>query len=244
MQCPNCSEEIRETAKVCGHCGTRLVGPIAAAVPEPEPEPERLVGDVPDTPEERSDVPEAPSEIADSEALSDEDRAVPIDSAGISAASSAPKRGGSWQRLILVLVGVVVVAAATVLPRVLSGGDDDAQDSLPLPQSTVGLEMWFVDDDLGRSDEIPLRNCSGGSCSTNIFDVWVSGFVPGASVAFELVDPAGRLNFSSAYVADADGIVFFSVAWDEEDPPGVWTARATGQQTGDFAVGMLTATEN
>ena len=35
--CPNCAEEIRNTAKVCGFCGTRLTSPVAA-VPDPEPE--------------------------------------------------------------------------------------------------------------------------------------------------------------------------------------------------------------
>ena len=39
MHCPNCSEEIRDTAKVCGYCGTRLLVRIEA-VPEPEPKPE------------------------------------------------------------------------------------------------------------------------------------------------------------------------------------------------------------
>ncbi|MCB2224989.1 MAG: zinc-ribbon domain-containing protein, partial [Actinobacteria bacterium] len=35
MNCPHCSKEISDTAKVCGYCGTRL----AAAPPPPAPAP-------------------------------------------------------------------------------------------------------------------------------------------------------------------------------------------------------------
>jgi len=101
LHCPNCAEQIRDTAKVCGYCGTRLTAPVAA-VPDLEPEVA--------TPLDDAEPPEPEPELEPD----------------ILVFAS----GGGFKRLLYVVIGGAATAAVVIAALVLGGGEDRPNDTI------------------------------------------------------------------------------------------------------------------
>ena len=137
MNCPNCSKEISDTAKVCGYCGTRLaeaVTPTSVSAgmpvslpepgpePEPEPEPEEPEPVAEPEPQEHKPEPEEP-ESEEPEPLS------------VKAIEVGPSRSSRSWMIWVPLAILVVGAAAFVGIRAMLAEDD--QPGTTIAQATT-----------------------------------------------------------------------------------------------------------
>ena len=177
MHCPNCSEEIRDTAKVCGYCGTRLLGRIEA-VPEPEPEPE---------PEAESEPEPEPTGA----------ETVAADSGG--KAASGINRALVWG--LPAALAVIVGGGGFLL---LSGDDDTPGTTAPSPATTTAPTTTAPTTTGAATESSAGPGTDSGTAAGSVAGVVVSGGVPlvgvevwlGWESRYTCTDAAGRFDFS------------------------------------------------
>jgi hypothetical protein len=132
MRCPNCNQEISDSAHFCGHCGHRLeeveaVKPAEPGPPPPEPVPKKLPPELEATRLSKPGPPPQPPQPPEVEAKKPESEEPtpkpPVAPAIAKPMAPKPKRGlPGWVLGLVGLVIVAVIVGALVITGVIDFG--------------------------------------------------------------------------------------------------------------------------